>query len=468
MTGFRMAVGGDLLSGSGSLEVVDPATGKPFASAPQARAEDLDRAMDAASAAFLSWRSDEDARRQALRACASRLREALPDLAPLLTREQGKPLARAREEILGCIAWFEYAAAQEIPVEVLRDDAQARIEVRHLPLGVVAAITPWNYPLLLAVWKVAPALRAGNTVVLKPSPFTPLATLRMGELLQEALPPGVLNVVSGGDELGAWMTAHAVPRKISFTGSVATGIRVASAAAPDLKRLTLELGGNDAAIVLPDLDPGRIARELFWGAFANSGQVCSAIKRLFVHESRYDEMVAALAELARGVRMGPGLDPEIELGPVNNLPQLERVETLVEEARAAGARIACGGRRLEGEGYFYEPTIVADAAEGMRLVDEEQFGPALPVLRYRDPEEALARANATSYGLSGSVWCADPARGAELAGRLECGTAWVNQHLVILPFTPFGGHKHSGLGVENGLPGLLGFTESQTLHIRKA
>ena len=468
MTEFRMTVGGELLSGPESFEVADPATGKPFASAPAARREDLDRALEAAASAFPRWRGDEDARRKALRACAARLRDALAELAPLLTREQGKPLARAREEILGCIAWFEYAAAQEIPVEVLRDDAQGRIELRHLPLGVVAAITPWNYPLLLAVWKVAPALRAGNTVVLKPSPFTPLATLRMGELLREVLPPGVLNVVSGGDELGAWMTSHPLPRKIAFTGSVATGIRVATAAAADLKRVTLELGGNDAAIVLPDVEPRRVAGELFWGAFANSGQVCSAIKRLFVHESRYEETVEALADLARGVRVGPGLDPEVELGPVNNRPQLERVEALVEEARAAGARIACGGRRREGEGWFYEPTVVAEATEGMRLVDEEQFGPALPVLRYRDPEEALARANGTPYGLSGSVWSADPDRAAALAAGLECGTVWVNQHLVILPFTPFGGHKHSGLGVENGLPGLLGFTESQTFHLRKA
>ena len=468
MSEFRMTVGGELLSGPESFEVADPATGKPFASAPAARREDLDRALEAAAAAFPRWRGDEDARRRALRACAARLRDALAELAPLLTREQGKPLARAREEILGCVAWFEYTAAQEIPVEVLRDDAQGRIELRHLPLGVVAAITPWNYPLLLAVWKVAPALRAGNTVVLKPSPFTPLATLRMGELLREVLPPGVLNVVSGGDELGAWMTSHPLPRKIAFTGSVATGIRVATAAAADLKRVTLELGGNDAAIVLPDVEPRRVAGELFWGAFANSGQVCSAIKRLFVHESRYEETVEALAELARGVRMGPGLDPDVELGPVNNRPQLERVEALVEEARAAGARIACGGRRREGEGWFYEPTVVAEATEGMRLVDEEQFGPALPVLRYRDPEEALARANGTPYGLSGSVWSADPDRAAALAAGLACGTVWVNQHLVILPFTPFGGHKHSGLGVENGLPGLLGFTESQTFHLRKA
>ena len=467
MSDFSITIDGSAVASTSAFDVVNPATGKVFATAPSCTRTQLDDAMSSAARAFGEWRRDVGRRRQALSACAKALEARAQALAEILTREQGKPLARAIEEIHGAAAWFSYTASLEIPVELLQDTEQARIEVHRRPLGVVAAITPWNYPLLLAVWKIAPALLAGNTIVVKPSPFTPLTTLKLGELLRDVLPAGVLNVVSGGDELGAWMTSHPAVRKISFTGSVETGKRVAAAAAPDLKRVTLELGGNDAAIVLPDLEPEAVAKDLFWGAFANSGQVCSAIKRLFVPEDRADAFVAALGDLARSVRMGDGTDPDVELGPLNNRPQLDRVAELVEDARSSGARIVAGGSRRGSDGYFYEPTIVVGAAEGARLVDEEQFGPALPILTYRDVDEAVGRANATRFGLSGSVWSADPERGAEVASRLECGTAWVNQHLAILPFTPFGGFKWSGIGVENGPWGLLGFTEIQTLHVKK-
>jgi acyl-CoA reductase-like NAD-dependent aldehyde dehydrogenase len=320
---------------------------------------------------------------------------------------------------------------------------------------------------ILASWKIAPALLAGNTVVIKPSPFTPLSTLAVGEVLRDVLPPGVLNVVSGGDALGAWVSTHPAVRKVSFTGSVETGKKVAAAAAPDLKRITLELGGNDPAIVLPDVDPAQIAERLFWGAFENSGQVCSAVKRVYVHEDRYAALLSELAQRAQAVKVGPGLEDGTQLGPINNKPQYERVCMLVEDALKHGARAVAGGKPAGRDGYFFQPTILADVHEGMRIVDEEQFGPALPVLTYRDVEDAVERANATTFGLSGSVWSSDPQRAAEVAARLECGTAWVNQHLDILPTTPFGGAKWSGIGVENGPWGLLGFTEIQTLNIAK-
>lgn len=332
---------------------------------------------------------------------------------------------------------------------------------------MVAAITPWNYPVSLAVWKIAPALLAGNTMVLKPSPFTPLATLRMGEILRDVLPPGVFNVVSGGDELGAWMTAHPAVRKISFTGSVATGKLVAAAAAPDLKRVTLELGGNDPALVLEDVDVRKVAKRIFWGAFENCGQVCSAIKRVYVPESLYEPMLTQLGELARGVQVGDGLDADSQMGPLNNRPQLERVQELVEDAKRAGGKVVAGGQRLGDRGYFFAPTIVGDVQDGVRLVDEEQFGPVLPVVTYADLDDAVERANATHFGLSGSVWSSDSAKAEEVAGRLECGTAWVNQHLNVLPHAPFGGAKWSGIGVENGPWGLLGFTEIQTINVAK-
>lgn len=467
MRDSSMTIDGKAVAGSGSFSVINPATGKPFAEAPECTREQLDDAMSAAAAAFGPWRRDEAARRKALGDCAAALRERAPELGRILTLEQGKPLEKGIGEFFGAGVWFDYTASLELPVEVVQDDEEARVEVHRRPLGVVGAITPWNFPIILGVWKIAPALLAGNTIVIKPSPFTPLATLALGETLRDVLPPGVLNVVSGGDDLGAWITEHPAVRKISFTGSTATGKRVAAAAAPDLKRLTLELGGNDAAIVLPDVDPAEIAEKVFWGAFENTGQVCSAIKRVFVHEDRYDAMLAELGRRASDVVVGDGLDASTQLGPLNNAPQFERVSELVAEAVQGGARVVTGGGPRKGDGYFFEPTILGDVAEGLRIVDEEQFGPALPVLTYRDVDEAVERANDTMYGLSGSVWSGDVRRATEIASHLECGTAWVNQHLQIVPHAPFGGAKWSGLGVENGHWGLYGFTETQTLNIAK-
>jgi len=467
MNELNMTIDGKSVAGSGRFGVINPATGQTFAEAPECTRDQLDDAMGAAAAAFGPWRRDEAARRKALRDCAVALRDRAPELGRILTLEQGKPLAKGVGEFFGAGAWFDYTATLELPVEVVQDDDEARVEVHRRPLGVVGAITPWNFPIILGVWKIAPALLAGNTVVIKPSPFTPLATLAMGEALRDVLPPGVLNVVSGGDDLGAWITEHPSVRKISFTGSTATGKRVAAAAAPDLKRITLELGGNDAAIVLPDVDPAEVAEKLFWGAFENTGQVCSAIKRVFVHEDRYDAMLAELGRRASEAVVGDGLDEATELGPLNNAPQFQRVSELVAEAVQGGARVVTGGAPREGGGYFFEPTILGDVAEGLRIVDEEQFGPALPVLTYRDVDDAIERANATMFGLSGSVWSGDVRRAAQIASQLECGTAWVNQHLQIIPHAPFGGAKWSGIGVENGHWGLYGFTETQTINIAK-
>jgi acyl-CoA reductase-like NAD-dependent aldehyde dehydrogenase len=463
-----MTIDGKAVAGASEFGVINPATGKVFANAPECSREQLDGAMEAAASAFKSWSRDEARRRQVLIACAEALQAKRGELAPLLTQEQGKPLRNANEELLGAAGWFKYTAGLQIPVEVLQDDAAARVEVRRRPFGVVGAITPWNFPVMLAVWKIAPALLAGNTIVLKPSPYTPLSTLRLGEILRDVVPAGVVNVVSGGNELGAWISWHPAVRKVSFTGSVATGKKVALAAAPDLKRVTLELGGNDPAIVLRDADPAKVAERLFWGAFTNSGQVCSAVKRIYVHEDLYEDLSQRLAGFARDVKVGDGLDPASQLGPLNNRMQFERVSELVEDALGHGARAVAGGAPVGGSpGYFYQPTILTDVSDGTRIVDEEQFGPALPLIRYRDLEDAIERANATHFGLSGSVWGADAARAAEVAGRLECGTSWVNTHLAISPGAPFGGAKWSGIGVENGPWGLLGFTELQTLHVAK-
>jgi acyl-CoA reductase-like NAD-dependent aldehyde dehydrogenase len=462
-----LTIDGRAVAAQATLEVVDPSTGKPFARCPDTSRQQLDEAMAAAQRAFPGWASDEAARRQALVACADALQARADEIARILSQEQGKPLARAVEEVHGASLWFRVTAGLPLAPEVLQDDDERRIELHRKPLGVVGAITPWNFPVILAMWKVAPALLAGNTLVLKPSPYTPLSSLAVGEVLRELLPPGVLNVVSGGDDLGRQVCEHPAVRKISFTGSVATGKKIAAAAADDLKRVTLELGGNDPAVVLGDVDPKRVAEKLFWGAFRNSGQICVAIKRLYVQESIYPALRDELAALARGVRVGRGLDEGVELGPINNAPQFERVKELVDDAVAAGGRCVAGGKPMSGGGYFFEPTLVTDVSEGVRLVDEEQFGPALPIIPFRDVDDALERANATHFGLGGSVWTSDTRRGAELARRLECGTGWVNQHANIVPHAPFGGSKWSGIGYENGPWGLAAFTELQVVDIAR-
>ena len=370
-------------------------------------------------------------------------------------------------EVFASAAWLNYYANLESPRVVLRDDDFAHVEVVRRPIGVVAGITPWNFPLVLAFWKIAPALVAGNTMVLKPSPFTPLATLKTVELLQDALPAGVLNAVSGGDGLGAMMTSHPVPRKISFTGSTATGRKVAASAAPDLKRLTLELGGNDPAIVLDDADPVVVGNAIFESAFNNCGQVCSAIKRVYVPESLHAQVVEVLAERAASIVVGDGTDPATKLGPINNAPQYERVKMLVSDALSHGVTAVTGGAAMDRAGYFFQPTILTGAHEGLRIVDEEQFGPALPVMTYRSVDEVLERANNTNFGLSGSVWGGDTERAAQVASQLECGTIWVNTHLQLAPNQPFGGFKWSGVGTENGIWGLEAFTEVQAVHRSK-
>ncbi|MGA2304975.1 MAG: aldehyde dehydrogenase family protein [Acidimicrobiales bacterium] len=467
MSDYVMTVGGETIPTAESFGVRNPATAEVFAQAPECGKEQLDAAFDAAAKAGRDWKNDESARRAALLKVADVLLASAAEIAPVLTSEQGKPLADANIEVFAAAIWCQYFANLETPTQIIQDDEQAFVEVVRRPLGVVAAITPWNFPLALAFWKIAPALLAGNTMVLKPSPFTPLSTLKVGELLRDVLPPGVLNVVSGGDELGAWMTGHPVPRKISFTGSIETGKKVAASAAPDLKRVTLELGGNDPAIVLDDADPSAVAAAIFAGAFNNNGQVCSAIKRVYVPEAMYDEVVDALAAQAKAIKVGDGADPDSKLGPINNEPQYERVKELVSDALSQGARAASGGHPIDRPGYFFEPTILAGLSDGTRIVDEEQFGPALPVISYRNEGDAVERANATHFGLSGSVWSADPDRATAVAAQLECGTAWVNTHLALSPQQPFGGFKWSGVGVENGPWGLAEFTEFQALHRSK-
>lgn len=464
MTTLSMTINGQGVLSPETVPVDNPATGEVFGHAPKCTPEQLDSAVEAAAAAFPGWAADQSRRRDVLMELAGAMKANLHELAGLITSEQGKPLDAARIEVLGCARWLRYYSSLELPREVIQDDERAFVEVVRRPLGPTAAISVWNFPLTSAIWKIGPGLLAGTTFVVKPSPYTPLATLRLAEIWREILPPGVVNVVTGTDELGTWLTQHAGIRKIAFTGSTATGKKVALAAATDLKRVTLELGGNDAGIVLDDADPAKIADGLFWGAFNNTGQICTAIKRLYVPESLFSETVDALAALAEKVVVGDGTDEATELGPLTNAMQHAKVAGLVAGALERGGRAVAGGASMDRPGYFYRPTIVTGVDEDTPLVAEEQFGPALPVMAYRSVDEAVARANASPYGLGASVWSSDTERAREVLSHLSTGMAWVNSHVAVAPHQPFGGIKYSGIGVENGPWGVESFTDLQMVH----
>ncbi len=458
---YHMTIGGRCVRAASYQPVHNPATGAVVGLAPLATADHLEQAVTAAEQAFATWRrsSDED-RVAACKAIARAVTDHAAELAVLLTQEQGKPLKGlgSEFELGGCAAWAGYTATQSLPAKLIEDSAARHVELHREPIGVVGSITPWNWPLLIAIWHIVPAIRTGNTVVIKPSPFTPLGTLRMIELISSVLPPGVVNVIAGGDELGAALSRHERIGKIVFTGSIATGKKVMASAAPTLKPLTLELGGNDAGIVLADVDMARLVEPMFWGAFINSGQTCGALKRLYVHESVHDAVCQSLVDFARRIPMGDGMDERNVLGPLQNERQFRKVIELVEDAKTRGAKVLLGGEALSGPGYFYPATILSEVTDGMRIVDEEQFGPVLPIIRYTNLDEAIALANGTQFGLDASVWGTDPKQTAAVAARLEAGTVFINKHAEIAPHVPFGGIKCSGLGVEFGQEGLEAYT----------
>ncbi|MEU2601912.1 aldehyde dehydrogenase family protein [Streptomyces hirsutus] len=448
----------------GHFVVIDPATGEGFDAAPDRQPDELDVVVDRARTAWRGWRDDPVARRTALLAAADAVEAAGADLAPLLTREQGKPLAESHAEVARTAARLRYFAEMDHGPQRIADGRPVRSEIRWRPLGPVAAIVPWNFPLQLASAKFAPALAAGNTMVLKPSPYTPLATRLLGSVVSSALPEDVLTIVTGREPLGARLASHPGIRHVTFTGSIPTGRAVAEGAAASLARVTLELGGNDAAILLEDVDVERIADRLFWAAFRNCGQVCMAVKRVYAPVRLYSEVVEALAQRAKTAVVGPGLDPGSQLGPVNNAPQLARVERYTNQALADGARAAAGGGRLDRPGYFFAPTILADVPADSPVVTEEQFGPVLPVLPYGSLDEVVEAANSTAFGLGGSVWGTDLDRAETVADRLECGTAWINHHAELSLAQPFAGIKESGVGVAGGPWGLYGNLRPFVVH----
>lgn len=464
---YKLLIGGNLVDGDSTMDVINPATEAVFTQAPRASEAQLNDAVAAAKAAFPAWAATPiDERRKVITAIADAVEANYEDFARLLTQEQGKPLQDATGEVLGTVAFMRYFAGLDMPVKVLDDSEGRRVEAHRKPLGVIGAIVPWNFPMILMAFKLPPALLAGNTVVLKPAPTTPLTTLKLAGLMKDIVPAGVVNVITDANDLGAPLTAHPDIRKVSFTGSTSTGAKVMAGAANLLKRITLELGGNDAGIVLDDVNPKEAAPQLFQSAFQNSGQVCIAMKRLYVHESIYDEMCAELAKLAEDAIIGDGLEQGTQLGPLQNKMQYDKVKDLIEDARKDGQIIA-GGTTPDQKGYFIRPTIVRDISDGTRLVDEEQFGPVLPVIKYSDPEDAVARANASPYGLGGSVWSKDTDRAYALADKMDAGTIWVNKHAELDPMIPFGGSKMSGVGTELGADGLEEFTQLKIINMAR-
>lgn len=463
---YRMLIDGRLVEGAGRIAVINPATGTAFAEAPRADEEMLNLAISGAKAAFPTWAAMEwEERRALLLRFADAIESRRDEMVRLLTMEQGKPLQQASGEVAAAIGTLRYNASLELPLETLRETDEGRILAQRFPLGVVAAITPWNFPVLLMMIKIAPALLAGNCVIAKPAPTTPLTTLLLGEIAADILPKGTLSVIVDQNDLGAALTSHPDIAKVSFTGSTQTGKKVMQATADSLKRITLELGGNDAAIVLEDVDVEAIAPHILNSVILNSGQVCLATKRIYAHRSIYEDLCQALARLAEEVVVDDGLQQGTQIGPIQNRQQFDKLRDLLADAHVNGTVIA-GGEALDRPGYFIPPTIVRDIPETARLVKEEQFGPIVPVLPFDEEDEVIERANATEYGLGGTIWTADQDRGLRLALKVVTGTLWINDHMKLPADVPIGGAKQSGIGLQQGIEGLEEYTQLKIIHCR--
>ncbi|KAK6387339.1 hypothetical protein LTS17_000606 [Exophiala oligosperma] len=464
---FKNVINGNLETTSKTRHSINPATGEPGPEVPIATKDDVDRTLNAAKEAFEKWSEvSYSARQNAVLAFADALEIEKENFSQLLTQEQGKPLVFARFELDLAIQWMRDIAKLELPEErVFEGDKE--ILIRYTPLGVTVGIVPWNYPILLATGKIAPAVVTGNTIVIKPSPFTPAGDLKLVELAQRFFPPGVVQALSGDDSLGPILTEHPIPAKISFTGSTFTGKKVMESASKTLKRVTLELGGNDPAIVTDNVDIAVVAPKIAGLAFLNSGQICLALKRIFVQESIANEFLQAMVEATKNLKVGPGTEPDVYLGPIQNQMQYEKVKTLFEDIQTKDWKVAVGGKNPEGKGYFITPTIIDRPPLDSRIVKEEPFGPIVPLLTFKDDKEAIKLANDTHMGLGASVWCNDLGRANEIALKLDAGNVWVNTHFELDPRFPFGGHKQSGIGVEWGVGGLKSFCNSQTLFLKR-
>ena len=468
-TQYKNLINGEMIDTGEWLDVVNPANEAVIGQVPACGEDQLNQAVAAARAAFGSWKKTSfEERKAACMAISGAIKENADELYRLLTSEQGKPHEQAKGEIFGAAGMSAAQAGLQLE-DVVNEDSDERLSrTRRVPVGVVGGIVPWNFPILMAVQKIIPALMSGCTIVLKPSPFTPLTTLRIAELIADKVPAGTVNIITGEDSLGPLITSHPDIDKITFTGSTATGKKIMEGASADLKRITLELGGNDASIVMPDADPKKVAEQLFWSSFSNAGQICIAAKRIYIHEDIYDELSAALVEYAKTVTVGDGSQQGTGVGPIQNKKQYDRVVGLIEDAKDNGYKFLVGGDAdPSGTGYYVPITILDNPPEDARIVAEEQFGPVMPLMKFSSDDEVIQRANNSEYGLAGAVWTADTDKGVEIAEQLETGTVWINEFLHVSPFAPFGGHKQSGFGAEYGLDGLKEFTYPQVITVKK-
>ena len=469
VTQYKNLINGEMIDTGEWLDVVNPANEQVIGQVPACGKDELDKAVAAARAAFKTWKKTSFEERQAAcMAISGAIKANAEELYRLLTSEQGKPHEQAKGEIYGAAGMSAAQATLKLE-DVINEDSDTRLSrTRRVPVGVVGGIVPWNFPVMMAIQKIIPALMSGCTIVLKPSPFTPLTTLRIAELIADKVPAGTVNIITGEDSLGPLITSHPDIDKITFTGSTATGKKIMEGASADLKRITLELGGNDASIVMPDADPKKVAEQLFWSSFSNAGQICIAAKRIYIHEDIYDELSQAIADYAKNVVVGDGAEQGTGVGPIQNKKQYDRVLELIQDAKDNGYKFLLGGDTdPSGSGYFVPLTILDNPPEDARIVAEEQFGPVMPLMKFSTEEEVIAKANNSEYGLAGAVWTANPEKGVEIAEQLETGTVWVNEFLHLSPFAPFGGHKQSGFGAEYGLDGLKEFTYPQVITVKK-
>ncbi|KAF2147555.1 uncharacterized protein K452DRAFT_293951 [Aplosporella prunicola CBS 121167] len=471
-TKFYNTINNELSSTATTRHSIDPATQGTLAEVPVSTKADLDAAVKHARAAFPPWAATPWEERAAkLRAFADAIEVNKHEITHMVVLESGKAITTANIEVSLAVNHLRETAKLQLPEEVLEDTDERTTIVRYPPIGVAAAIVPWNWPLLLCVGKLGPALLAGNTIIIKPSPFTPYTDLKLGELGAKVFPPGVLQVLSGDDDLGPMITEHPGIDKISFTGSTFTGKKVMESCSRTLKRVTLELGGNDAAIIYPDVDLDKVVPKIAILAFLSTGQVCMLVKRIYVHASIYESFRDALVAFTRNLRTGPGSDPEVFCGPIQNSMQFAKVQDMYASIAKEGWTAALGGVDAGPEhhsgGYFIEPAIIDNPPDDSRIVTEEPFGPIVPLLKWEDEEDVVHRANDTKMGLGASVWSKDIQRAHRVARKLEAGSVWVNSHFDVSPNVPFGGHKWSGLGMEWGVRGLKEWCNTQSLWLRK-
>ncbi|USA47438.1 aldehyde dehydrogenase family protein [Acinetobacter sp. C26M] len=464
----QMLYNGQYVSGLGSeIDVVNPATLDTITTFKSATPKQLDDTVKASFDSFNLWKNISDVELKFILARIGQdIKAARDEIAELITLEQGKPLELAKLEVDMGIYWLEVTNSFEIPIKENKDSLGKKIKVYHHPIGVVASITPWNWPFMIAIWHIIPALKAKNCVINKPSEYTPLSTIRLIDIINKYIPKGVCNIVLGDGEIGSNLSNHPLIEKVIFTGSTPTGQKILASSVEQFRQVTLELGGNDVAIVLEDVDIDKIAPKIFASAFFNSGQTCACIKRLYVHDQVYEGLVKKLVEIADSQIIGNGFDKMTTLGPVQNIKQYQKLKILIEKAIKNGAHIENTRKLiLPDTGYFLPPLILTNVLESSEIFTTEQFGPVLPIVKFSSIEDVINNSNHSSYALGGSIWTEDINKAEKIANQMQSGTVWINSHSDVSPYAEFGGWKMSGIGSTFGLDGLLQFTKRQSIHL---